>query len=72
MAAAAVGDSLNVQNVASKKVIDAVATGAGEAVVRPGRPAPARRPSRAQTHQSVRRPLDLIMRLNLPAALASP
>ena len=36
MAAAAVGDSLNVQNIASKKVIDAVATGAGEAVVGPG------------------------------------
>ncbi|HEX7759424.1 MAG TPA: flagellar basal body P-ring formation chaperone FlgA, partial [Caulobacteraceae bacterium] len=35
MANAAVGDSLNVQNTASKKVIEAVATGPDEAAVGP-------------------------------------
>jgi len=35
MAAAAVGETLNVQNPASKKIIQAVAVGPGQAVVGP-------------------------------------
>ena len=35
MTGAAAGDSLNIQNTASKKLIEAVATGVGQAVVGP-------------------------------------